>query len=365
MDMLQKIWYNLFRRLVKIGLYFYSKKIRVSGAKNIPKKGAVLFCANHPDGLIDPLMITTNCPRESYYLVMAAAFNNPFVKKFLESLYLMPVYRMRDGVSEVGKNKEIFENCFELFKKGETLLMYPEASHNRKRTIRMLSKGFTRIVFGALEKYPDLKITIIPVGLTYQNASFYPSKVSINYGKPIAVDEFYNINELNLSINNLKEEVSNQLKKLSVHITDDENYNAILSKLNSLNVDFTNVDLVNKMITENNFTAKNRRKTNFLKSLYYITLLNSFFPMLIWKKIAKKINEVEFVDTFRFAINVLTFPVFYGLQTCIIGLFFDWKIAIYYLIISLLLILIYSKFSPTNTENEEYLKKLAKRLSPD
>ena len=48
-------------------------------------------------------MITTNCPRESYYLVMAAAFNNPFVKKFLESLYLMPVYRMRDGVSEVGK----------------------------------------------------------------------------------------------------------------------------------------------------------------------------------------------------------------------------------------------------------------------
>ena len=87
--------------------------------------------------------------------------------------------------------------------------------------------------------------------------------------------------------------------------------------------------------------------------------------MLIWKKIAKKINEVEFVDTFRFAINVLTFPVFYGLQTCIIGLFIDWKIAIYYLIISLLLILIYSNFSPTNTENEEYLKKLANRLSPD
>ena len=64
MDMLQKIWYNLFRLLVKIGMCFYSKKIRVSGAKNIPKKGAVLFCANHPDGLIDPLMITTNCPRE-------------------------------------------------------------------------------------------------------------------------------------------------------------------------------------------------------------------------------------------------------------------------------------------------------------
>jgi 1-acyl-sn-glycerol-3-phosphate acyltransferase len=364
MGMLQKIWYNLFRLLVKTGLFFYSKKIKVSGAKNIPKKGAILFCANHPDGLIDPLMITTNCPRISHYLVRAAAFNNPFIKKFLESLNLMPIYRMRDGVSEVGKNKEIFENCFELFKKGETLLIYPEASHNRKRTIRTLSKGFTRIVFGALEKYPDLKITIIPVGLTYQNASFYPSKVSINYGKPIAAAEFYNIKELNLSINNLKEEVSNQLKNLSVHITDDENYNTILSKLNSLNVDFTNINVVNKMIKENNFTTKNRRKTNFLKPLYYIILLNSFFPLLIWKKIAKKIDEVEFVDTFRFAINTLTFPIFYGLQTWIISLFFGFKIAVFYLLISLLLILIYSKVAPTNTENKAYLQMLSKRFRP-
>jgi 1-acyl-sn-glycerol-3-phosphate acyltransferase len=363
--MLQIIWYHLFRLIVKIGIFFYSKKIRVTGTENIPKKGAVLFCANHPDGLIDPLMITTNCIRISHYLVRAAAFNNPFIKKFLESLNLMPVYRIRDGISEVGKNKEIFENCFELFKKGETLLIYPEASHNRKRTIRPLSKGFTRIVFGALDKYPDLKITIIPVGLTYQNASFYPSKVAINYGKPIAVDEFYNLNELNASINSLKNEVSNQLKKLSVHITDNENYDATLSKLNSLNVDFTNVDLVNNMIAKNSFTDKNKRQINILKPIYYIILLNSIFPVLIWRKIAKKIDEVEFVDTFRFAINLVLFPVFYGLQTWIISLFFDWKIAISYLLISNLLILIYSKFSPTNTENEEYIKKLVKRFSPD
>jgi len=363
--MLQKNWYNLIRGLIKIGLFFYSKKIKISGTENIPKKGAILFCANHPNGLIDPLMITTNCPRIGHYLVRAAAFKNPFAKKFLESLNLMPIYRMKDGVSEVGKNKEIFENCFELFKKGETLLIYPEASHNRKRTIRMLSKGFTRIVFGALEKYPDVEITIIPVGLTYQNASFYPSKVSINYGKPIATKEYYNSNELNISINKLKKEVSNQLKELSVHIPDDENYTSTLSKLNSLNVDFTDVNLVNKMILENNFTGKNKRVNNLLKALYYIILLNSILPMLIWKKVAEKIDEAEFVDTFRFAINVLTFPVFYGLQTWIISLFFGLKIAVFYLLISLLLILIYSKASPTNSENDSYIQMLAKRFSPD
>lgn len=363
--MLQKIWYNSIRLLVKTGLFFYSKNIHVSGVENIPKKGAILFCANHPDGLIDPLMVTTNCPRISHYLVRAAAFNNPYVKKFLESLNLMPIYRIRDGVSEVGKNKGIFENCFEIFKKGETLLIYPEASHNRKRTIRPLSKGFTRIVFGALDKYPDLEITVIPVGLTYQNATFYPTKVAVKYGKPISVNDFYNANEQIISVNKLKNEVSKQLKKLSVHITDDENYATTLSKLNAANVDFTEVDLINKMIAENNFTAIRSRKLNFLKPLYFVIFLNSIFPILIWKKAAKKIDEFEFVDTFRFAISCITFPLFYGLQTIIIGFLFDAKTAFIYLIVSLLLILVYAKLSPTNTENEVYLQKLTKRFSPD
>ena len=39
-----------------------SKKIIVNGKENIPKKGAVLFIVNHPNGLIDPLIITTNNP---------------------------------------------------------------------------------------------------------------------------------------------------------------------------------------------------------------------------------------------------------------------------------------------------------------
>ena len=66
--MIQKTWYNLFRFFVKIGLFFYSKRILVSGEKNIPKKGAVLFAINHPNGLIDPLIATTNIKRDNYYL---------------------------------------------------------------------------------------------------------------------------------------------------------------------------------------------------------------------------------------------------------------------------------------------------------
>jgi 1-acyl-sn-glycerol-3-phosphate acyltransferase len=347
---LKAIWYNFIRLLIKIGLFFYSKRIKVSGKNNIPKKGAVLFAINHPNGLIDPLIATTNIKRDNYYLVRAASFKKPLVKKILGSLNLMPIYRMRDGASQLGKNQEIFESCFDIFKRGETLMIFPEGSHNKKRTIRPLSKGFTRIVFGALQKYPDLDIKIIPVGLTYQNVSYYPTKVSLNFGKPISANDFYHPEKPNNSVIQLKNEVNLQLQKLSVHIKDDENYESTLAKLNDAQVDFTNVDMVNKMILSGNIPEKKTAKLNLLKPLFYLIIVNSFIPFLIWKKVSKKIDETEFIDTFRFTFNKVTLPLFYSIQTYIISLLLGWNVARIYFLVSVLLILIYSKLSVTNTE---------------
>jgi 1-acyl-sn-glycerol-3-phosphate acyltransferase len=349
---LKTIWYNFIRIIIKTGLFFYSNRIRVSGKENIPKKGAVLFAVNHPNGLIDPLIVTTSILRKNHYLVRAASFKKPIIKKFLETLNLMPIYRIRDGASQLGKNQEIFDNCFDIFKKGETLMIFPEGSHNRKRTIRPLSKGFTRIVFGAIDKYPDLKITIVPVGLTYQNASYYPTKVAVVFGKPIAANDFYNPQKQNISVVQLKNEVSYQLKKVSVHINDDKNYETTLTKLNEAQVDFTDVEAINKRITSNNIPEKKTAKLNLLKPLYYLIIINSIFPFIIWKLALKKVDEIEFIDTFRFTFNLASFIIFYSIQTWLISSFFGGNIAIIYLLVSVLLILIYSKFSTTNTETK-------------
>ncbi|MGJ8744737.1 lysophospholipid acyltransferase family protein [Polaribacter sp.] len=347
--MLKKLWYHFFKIIVKTGLFFYSKRIKVTGREHIPKKGAILFAANHPNGLIDPLIVTTVCPRENHYLVRAAVFKKPIVKKFLSTLNLMPIYRIRDGVRKIGKNQQIFEKCFQIFKNGKTLLIFPEGSHHVNRTIRPISKGFTRIVFGALEKYPELEIKVIPVGLTYQNASFYPTKVAVNFGKPISVNEFYNTKQPVISVVKLKNEVSFQLKKLSVHIKDNEQYATTLLKLNEAQVDFTNVDFVNKMIASESIPKKQTPKKNYLTPLYKMILLNSIFPYLIWKIASKKIDEIEFVDTFRFGISTVSFCVFYIFQAWVLSCFCGWRVGSVYLIVSLFLIGMYSKFAVTNT----------------
>jgi len=307
-----------------------------------------LFTVNHPNGLIDPLIVTTNNPRTNYFLVRAASFKNPWIKKFLESLNLMPIYRIRDGVKQLSKNQDIFDKCFEILRNQKSLIIFPEGSHNEKRTIRALSKGFTRIVFGAIDKYPDLKITIIPVGITYQNVGNFPSKVALHYGKPIIANTFYNKEELNTSVNKLKEEISNQLKTLSVYIKDDENYDKTLAKLTDANVDFTNVVNVNNSIQNKAILSNRKIVKSFIEPiLRFLIIVNSFIPYLLWKKASKKVDEIEFVDTFRFALNIVSFPIFYALQSWMISVFFGNKIAGIYFLASLCIIALYAKLSPT------------------
>jgi 1-acyl-sn-glycerol-3-phosphate acyltransferase len=346
---LKNIWYNFIKNYIKTGLFFYTKKIKIVGKENIPKKGAILFAVNHPNGLLDPLLVTTNIPRNTHYLVRAAVFKKPLIKKFLATLNLMPIYRIRDGVKELSKNTEVFNDCYEILNNQDALMIFPEGSHDKRRTIRNLSKGFTRILFGAFEKYPKLKITVIPVGITYQNISQFPCKVAIHFGKPISANDFYNPNELNNSINTIKEEVSNQLKKLSIHISADENYNSVLNELNTKNVDFTEVSTINKSIKSDNIINK-KTSLNIVKPLYILIVLNSILPWIIWKLLSKKVNETEFIDTFRVTLGVTLFPIFYAIQSLIIYKFYNLKIAAIYFIATLILQLIYVKLSTTPTK---------------
>lgn len=340
--MIKKIWYQLIKIYITIGLFFYHRKITTIGKENIPKKGAILFVSNHKNAFIDPILIATTTTRDIHFLTRASAFKIPLVKWILSTVNMLPIYRIRDGKAALAKNEEIFNYCYNLFNKGRSLLIFPEGTHDIRRWVRPLSKGFTRIIFGALEQNPNLELTIVPIGLNYAKAESFAEPVSIIYGKPIMVNSFYDKNNIATSTQQLKTIVGDALKQITTHINDIDNYDAIINKLG--NVNYLNPEEVNKKI-ENldlqipNSKVKKKEPSLLWKIIYNLVKINSLPALLIWKLIKPKIAEVEFKSTTRFAIGATAIPLFYTLQTLIVAHFFNIKISLMYLGISIILVL--------------------------
>lgn len=331
---MKTIWQYSVRAYIKLGFLFYFKKIRVINVKYIPKTKPVLFLCNHQNALIDPLLIATKSGRFSYFLTRANVFKKPFISALLKSLNMLPIYRIRDGWSSIKNNKAIFDSCAKLLHNSNTIVIFPEGNHNLNRTVRPLSKGFTRIVFDTLDKYPETDLQLIPVGLNFRNATDFADSTSIYFGKPISAKSFISDNR-NEAVVNLKHKIHSEISKLTTHIPT-EVYEETLQKLDAINVDYLNPNDVNNCIENNfkNFKLKPKSRINWLRNLLKTFLiLNVLPPYLFWRFVAQpKIIDLEFKATFRFAIAITLVPLYLLIMCFVIAYFFTFTIGLGYVL---------------------------------
>lgn len=309
--------------------------------ENVPKNKPILLLANHQNALLDALLIATKCGRFSYFLTRAAVFKKSFVSRILNSLQMLPVYRVRDGWSTITNNNAIFESCSEILKKNEAIVIFPEGSHNLVRRVRPLSKGFTRIVFDTLEKYPDIDLQLVPIGLNFVNAKQCPDMSAMYFGKAISAKDFVNDNK-NEAVVSLKKEIHCALKKLTTHIPED-NYEKNLYKLDAIGVNYLKPLEVNACLESEFANCKSIKPDNQNLSKFFQVLLklNLIVPYAIWKYLVKpKVKELEFLSTFRFAIALTLVPFYLLVITFVIMSIYTVPIGLIYFISSLLLALL-------------------------
>ncbi len=323
-------------------MFFYFRRVYIYNLENVPKNKPVLLLANHQNALLDALLIATRCGRFCYFLTRAAVFKKSFVSKILNSLQMLPVYRVRDGWSKISNNNAIFENCSEILNNKEAIVIFPEGSHNLARRVRPLSKGFTRIVFDTLEKHPDLDLQLVPIGLNFLQAENCPDSAAMYFGKPMAAKDFIK-DDKNKAVVNLKEAVQSKIKNLTTHIPEDT-YNENLQKLKDLHVDFLKPQDVNLCLESNfkNCNSKPKNVTQPLSEFFQLVLkLNLIIPYIIWKFIAEsKVTEKEFTSTFRFAIAITLVPFYLLVVTLVLTLLMSFYIGLSYLFVSLIIALL-------------------------
>ena len=317
-----------------MGLFFYYKKIIVINAENIPKKGAVLFLANHQNALLDALLIATKNGRFSYFLTRASVFKSAIFGKILKSLLMLPVYRIRDGWQNLSKNNAIFDQSAQLLSEDKAIVIFPEGSHNIKRTVRPLSKGFTRIVFETFEQYPKTKLQLVPVGLNFIQAEKFGDSVSLYFGKPIRVSSNVIINKAKSTVD-LRFKVFNTLCDLTTHIAPSD-YDAALKKLEDLQVDFLKPETVNVCL-KSHFKSCEQNSSRDLsilkKSFKLVLILLLILPYSIWKWVIQpKVKEIEFMSTFRFAVAISLVPIYILAMVFTLLFFFSIKLALGYVL---------------------------------
>ncbi len=319
---------------------FSFRKRQLIHAERIPQKEPVIFLLNHQNGLVDALMIAPLIARPVHFMTRADVFKNPLVGRFLRSINLIPIYRLRDGRDTLAKNEEILKECATLLVNGGALQIFPEGNHHTDRRVRGFKNGFINIAFLALEQNPNLALKLVPVGLNYDSREQFAARVNINIGEPIDVRDYYDPEHPKEAMKKLNEALAAKVKTLTTHIEPKKDYKELLEKLEDEGIDFLDPVASNALIKAQDFTGNKaipKKKTLGGLVIYYLFTLLNIIPLSLWWSRKKKIKDTAFIATMRFVFVMVVFPIFYLLVGWVLAHFFGTIYGLIYIAFSILL----------------------------
>jgi 1-acyl-sn-glycerol-3-phosphate acyltransferase len=182
-------FYRTVRRIGRFWLWFLFKRIHAHHLERVPERGPVLLCANHPNNLIDSLLVAGVMSRKVHYMATAALFRNPLLARFLRAAGAIPVYRRQDDPDKMDRNVEVFAACYRAFDQGEVVAIYPEGTTHAEARVQRIKTGAARIALGYEAEHPGA-LEIVPVGLSFEARKSFGGRVLVSFGQPMAVSPY-------------------------------------------------------------------------------------------------------------------------------------------------------------------------------
>ncbi len=349
----------------------------ISGLENIPKDKTIIFAPNHQNALMDALaVLSVRSDWQPVFLARADIFEKPTINKILTFLKILPIYRMRDGYSNLQKNDDIFRKTMDVLKNKNGLVILPEGNHGEHKRLRPLKKGIARIAFQAEDASEGkMDIHIVPVGLDYTHYYRVGSPLHIRFGHAIRIKPMlaqYRENQA-VAYNKLLEMLSGRISAEMIDIEDLKFYEAYITTINTcyktclkheglknthenrFNIQQKIVNGITKQKEKKNddfllliadaleltmllkklslnpelFPTSKRRGVYvlfklifllFTAPLFILSFINLLLPLLLTYQITSRVKDLQFLSSFRFAIGLLIFPFFFLLQIVVFAL---------------------------------------------
>ncbi len=207
-----RLWATFFLRL-------YFRKTIVYGLEHVPRKGPLIVASNHPSAFMEASILGTVLGRPLHYLVRGDMFHPKFSWLF-DWTNQIPIYRQKDGISNLRKNASSFELTYRKLGDGEAVLIFPEAKTILEKRMRPIQRGTAHLAFGAL---PFIKegdtLSILPVGVNFTEPRIPGTDVVVRFGVPFLTEQA--TREDRDAIDTFTSRLSEAMSPLIIQVTDE------------------------------------------------------------------------------------------------------------------------------------------------
>lgn len=156
----------------------------------VPAHGPLVLVANHPNGLVDPLMVERVAGRRFRMLAKAPILSMPVIGRLARWAGAIPVHRRMDGAA-AGQNEAAFAAARAVLERGEALFLFPEGISHNEPEVQPLKTGAARIALGAeAGRGFALGVRVVPIGIVYRDKTRFGSAAALEVGESIAVGAF-------------------------------------------------------------------------------------------------------------------------------------------------------------------------------
>jgi 1-acyl-sn-glycerol-3-phosphate acyltransferase len=374
----------------------YYKRIQLKKLKEyFDHDGPMVLAVNHPNAFTDPIILARIAFRQTalYYLARGDAFKGKYISKFLRYIGIVPIFRIQDAGKEgLKKNDDTAKEVTAMIRDGKKLIIFVEGLCVWERRFRPVKKGVARMVLAAYDATKDERLIVLPIHLSYSDASKFRSDLFIETGEPLRVSAYGDLYKENparamflftqdvetrmrMLVPTLKSKENDvfveQLQEIYKEQWIEENnlstdnlenhqqyWNRIIAALNA-NDNNENIETLRIKTNEYYYDLRKHKVRDHLirqyekegdtgffyrlalfiinTPMFYLGKLLNMLPyystMLITRKIVK---NVEFYSSFCIVLGIFIFQLYYFAGLWLLYLaFHDWQVLLLYTIVKL------------------------------